>query len=67
MKKKNVTKLSLAHETIRALTDDAATRVAGGVSDGCGPTNLTVCPLTHPTSAYNMCSGNKACLTQTTA
>jgi hypothetical protein len=66
MKKKNVTKLSLTHETIRALDAIDAPRVAGGVSDGCGPTYLTVCPTNHPTSAYNMCSGNRACLTQTT-
>ena len=67
MKKNRTSKLSLSHETIRTLDLADAARVAGAVSDGCGQTYLTNCPLTHPTSAYNMCSGNRACLTQTTA
>jgi hypothetical protein len=66
MKKTNRTKLGLSHETLRPLTNARLVDAAGGLSDGCGPTFLNQCPLTHPTSKYNMCSGNQACLTATT-
>ena len=66
MKKQDSKRLALGRETIRSLSGAQIADAAGAESDGCGRTYLTQCPTTHPTSVYNMCSGARGCLTETT-
>ena len=60
---KQLKKLTLNKETIRSLTDNELTIVAGGMTagEGCGTNTCNTCLLSYPCYSKGVCTTKNVC------